>query len=231
MTHTQTSFNGFSPVLFQFLVDLKNNNSKDWFLSNKSIYENEVKNKTKEFVEVMSHIFASLNMPYISDVKSSLFRIYRDIRFSKNKDPYKTNIGIFFPYQISSIIAGKPVELPGLYVHFEPGDCFIAGGLHMPTPEQLKRIRLNISINYEELYEIMNASGFSKEFASFFEEEKLKRVPAGYPKDHPAAELLKMKSFTVYTPISQELAYSDELINSIVKKAKVIEPFLKFLTI
>lgn len=226
----KTSFSGFTPGLFKFLRDLKINNNKEWFLANKSKYETEIKNKTKEFVDVMAIIFSSLNLPYISNIKSSLFRIHRDIRFSKNKNPYKTNVGIFFPYQYETSKKGKLVELPGLYIHFEPNDCFLAGGLHSPTSEQLKRIRENISINYEDFNGIINSSGFIKEFDSFLQDSKLKRVPAGYPKDHPAAEMLKLKSFTVYNAVPQKLAYSEDLINIVAKKAKVIEPFLQFLS-
>ena len=221
-------FEGFSPKTIKFLKDLKANNNRDWFMANKQIYEEEIKQRTQSLVNEMAMAFASEDLPYLADIKKSLFRIYRDVRFSKNKEPYKTNAGVYFPYKAGET-GHKPGDGGGLYLHIEPGDCFIAAGRHMPSSEHLKGIRKKIDTDWKELEKIMKSKKLLNEFPDVFESEKLKRMPRGYSEDHPAAELLKLKGYTVYTSIPQKDLNNRKLINMLVKKAKTVVPFLEFL--
>lgn len=220
-------FWGFSKDIYSFFSELKKNNNKDWFYKNKTFYEKEIKEVSRQLVQEMSHRFAALGLPFIADQKVSLFRINRDIRFSPNKDPYKTNLGIYFPY-ISK--AGKRLpESPGLYYHFEPNESFIGGGIHMPTSQTLRSLRIKIANDWEKLLDIINDANFKIEFPNEFFGEKLKRVPRGFDLNHPAAEILKLKEFTVWVDIDHNISYTPNLADILERKAYVIAPFLEFL--
>jgi len=221
-------FDGYSPKAISFLKDLKQNNNRDWFMENKPVYDVELKLKSHSLVIEMASAFASEDLPYLADIKKSLFRINRDIRFSKNKEPYKTNTGVFFPYKAHES-GHKPVESAGLYLHIEPGECFIAAGMHMPMPEQLKGIRNKIDTDWQQLDEIMKSKKLLNDFPKVFESEKLKRIPRGFPEEHPAADLLKLKGFTVYADLPQKEIYKRDLIGILLNKAIVVIPFLEFL--
>ena len=146
-------FDGYTPDVKEFFRNLKNNNTKSWFDDHREFYINNIREVTKTLVNDMGMRFARLGLPYIADPKRSLFRINRDIRFSNNKDPYKTNLGVFFPFSLSPTVQ-KPVHAMGLYFHFEDSETFIAGGIHSPMPSDLKAIRKRISQDWEELIKI-----------------------------------------------------------------------------
>jgi uncharacterized protein (TIGR02453 family) len=221
-------FEGFSPEVISFLKDLKNNNNRDWFNAKKSFYLNEIKEKSLALINEMQYVFAAEDLPFDADLKKSLFRIYRDIRFSKDKSPYKTHIGMFFPYKAGASKL-KPVEATGIYLHIEPGQCFIAGGLHRPLPPQLKMIRNRIAGDYEELNSIINDKNFKAEFEIIFNDESLKRIPQGFPKEHPAAELLKLKGYSALNIIPCDIIGNRMLIAVLVQKAKAMLPLLEYL--
>lgn len=187
-----------------------------------------MKKPLREFVHNMADRFAEENMPFVSDVKKSLFRINRDIRFSANKDPYKTNTGIHFHYTLRQT-KGKPTEVVGLYFHIEPGDCFIAGGIHMPPSSALKPLREKLMDEHEIFEKIIGNKLFKKEFPRILEGDTLKTAPRGFPKDHPSIEFLRMKEFTVFSNEKIDLAFSDKLEDTLIRKAKIITPFLEFL--
>jgi uncharacterized protein (TIGR02453 family) len=175
----------------QFLDDLKANNNRDWFLENKKRYDSFKKDYQQlvaDFLDAMKPLDPSLEM---LEVKNCTFRINRDIRFSKDKSPYKAHLGVW----LSSVVKG--LNRSGYYVHIEKGASFIAGGLYAPEPEDLKKMRKEIAYFYEDLEEILNEENFKREFQDFDRNEKntLKNPPRGYEKDHPAIELLKLKSF------------------------------------
>jgi uncharacterized protein (TIGR02453 family) len=175
----------------QFLDDLKANNNRDWFLENKKRYDafkKDYQQLVADFLDAMKPLDPSLEM---LEVKNCTFRINRDIRFSKDKSPYKAHLGVW----LSSGVKG--LNRSGYYVHIEKGASFIAGGLYAPEPEDLKKMRKEIAYFYEDLEEILNEENFTKEFQDFDRNEKntLKNPPRGYEKDHPAIELLKLKSF------------------------------------
>ncbi len=228
MNDVSVLFEGFSPLTIDFLIDLKNNNNRDWFNANKDIYLNELKGKALTLINEMQYAFLSDGLPFNADMKKSLFRIYRDIRFSKDKTPYKTHLGIFFPYKADST-QHKPIEATGLYLHIEPNMCFIAGGLHRPQPAQLKNIRNSINGNYQQFKNIINDKFFTNEFTKILNDESLKRVPRGFPKEHPAADLLKLKGYSLIYSFPCDIIFSRSLISLIIKKAKAMSPFLEFL--
>jgi uncharacterized protein (TIGR02453 family) len=222
------AFNGFSEEVPKFFLELKDNNNKEWFAEHKQFYEKMVKDTAKLFIAAMGERFAKLGLPFIADPKKSIFRINRDIRFSTNKDPYKTNLGIIFPYTFSQ--ANKmPVQSVGLYYHLEHDGSFIAGGIHMPETQVLRAIRSKIAADWEEFNKIVNDKKIKQEFENGFYGESLKRMPQGYPVDHPAGDFLKLKEYTVFSNIPFELSYSGKLLDIIEKKAIAAVPLFDFL--
>ncbi|TAL67126.1 MAG: DUF2461 domain-containing protein [Bacteroidetes bacterium] len=224
----KSNFKGFTQEVRKFYQELEKNNNKDWFQQNKLRFEEIVREPAKEFVYEMGLRFARIGLPYYADPKKSLFRINRDIRFSANKDPYKTNFGVLFPYKFINQSA-KAVEVPGLYFHIDAKETFIAGGLHMPSGEKLKELRELIAGDWKELFKIVNNKKFKEEFPIIFEDDKLKNMPRGYEPEHPAGEWLKMKGYTVGCNIEFKEVYGPKLADLLEKKGKVIAPFLEFL--
>lgn len=221
-------FTGYSPKVKTFFNDLSQNNNKEWFDKHRKFYEDQVRDTTKALVADMSIEFADAGIPLIGDPKRSVFRINRDIRFSPNKDPYKTNLGAFFPYKPDQ--AGKkPIFAVGFYFHIDLNETFAAGGLHSPESAQMKAIRERISQDYDLLEDMINTDIFKSNFPEGLTGEKLKTMPRGFDKDHPAAEYLKMKQFTVWCKFGYDLVQSEKLKHYLVEKAAAMMPLLEFL--
>lgn len=182
----------------KFLKELKKNNNREWFAENKHRYDSAKADVVKFVADILNNI--SKSIPELQDLKAEkcIMRIYRDVRFSKNKEPYKLNFGIYFPTK------EKSVHAPGYYLHIQPGESFVGGGFWMPPADALKKIRQEIDYNAEELNAIITSKSFKKYFDGLSEEDKLQTAPKGYPKDHPQLELLKLKSFTVFHAIADE---------------------------
>jgi uncharacterized protein (TIGR02453 family) len=155
--------------------------------------------------------------------KKCVFRINRDVRFSKNKDPYKTNMGSFYSK------GGKAVECAGYYFHLEPGACFIGGGYWMPQGPVLKNIRSEIDYNLDEFNSIMQEKSMKKYFGALSQEARLSRPPQGYEADNPAIEYLKLKSFVVTAPLPDLLLTDSNLVNIVVDHFKAMKPLVHFL--
>ena len=212
-----------SKDLLQFLSDLKKNNNTEWFHANKPRYQ-QVR---KEFEQFIAHIIADIAL-FDSSVKNlepkhCIFRINRDIRFSNDKSPYKTNFGGFI------VPGGKNAGYAGYYIHIEPGNCFLAGGIYMPPPEQLKAVRTEIYENTEEFKKILNSKEFTKHFKEISDEGKLKTAPKGFPKDFEDVDLLKHKHYTVLKTIKDDLVGSDKYIQEIRETFKALYPFNQFI--
>ena len=155
--------------------------------------------------------------------KQCVFRINRDVRFSRDKSPYKTNVGIFLAPE------GKNSGLAGYYLHIEPEDqSFIAGGIYQPTSDVLKKIRQEIDYQTDELLEIIYAPHFKKLFGDL-QGEKLKRTPQGYDATHPQAELLKMKSYLAMHPMTDNVVTHQDFLSQVLAAFQVMVPFNKFL--
>ena len=207
-----------------FLKELAKNNNKTWFDANRDKYEAA----KADFEIVVTDIIKGLAKtdPDFAELraKDCIFRIFRDVRFGKDKTPYKPNFGAAFSK------TGRKGSGAGYYLHIEPGGkCFIGGGLWMPEPENLKRIRQEIDYNFKEFSGILNDKKFKKVFSEI-EGEKLKKVPAGYNEDNPAIEYLKMKSFTAgHKGISDDDLVSKTMVKNVVDVFNTMKPFLDFL--
>jgi uncharacterized protein (TIGR02453 family) len=208
-----------------FLKDLAENNNKPWFDENRDKYL-EAKKEIESFTIKLIQEFGETE-PSIANLeaKECLFRINRDVRFSKDKSPYKTNFGI------SINPGGKKSELAGYYIHIEPAKSFVGGGLWMPMPEQLGKIRQEIDYNLEQFEELIKAPTFKKQYGTLNsgKEISLVRVPKGYEADSPAAEYLKLKSFTATKPLPDDTIASKEFIEHCTTAFKALKPLIGFL--
>jgi len=208
-----------------FLKALKKNNNKDWFDKNKEKYL-AAKQNIDEMAEALSKSFSSFDKKLVGlKAKDCVFRIYRDVRFSKNKTPYKTNMGC----AISP--GGRKAEEAGFYIHIEPGKSFLAGGRWMPPADHLKKIRQEIDYNGKKFHKILSDKNFKKYFGELddSDEYKLSRPPKGYDKNHPDIELLKLNSFIVWHEYNEKEITSKNFLKEITKGAKMMQPFLDFL--
>jgi len=178
-------------LIFKFLKGVTKNNNREWFEKNKPVYL-EAKSSFEDFLEAFHKELIKIDESLGSlNPRKMGFRIYRDVRFSKDKRPYKTNMGAgFSPH-------GKMEQEPGYYIHIEPGKCFVAGGIYMPNAENLAKIRQEIDYNATKFLKILNGKEFKKYFDGLSDWDRVKTAPKGYPKDHPHIDLLKNKSFTV----------------------------------
>lgn len=233
MSHISTfglyMFQGFPQSGFQFLKQLKENNTKDWFEERRELYEQSLRNPAKALIQQMDESFLREGLPFEASLKKSLFRIHRDTRFSKDKSPYKTNIGITFPVIRDGMSKVTKTEIPGIYLHIEPKTCFIAGGLYMPDAKQLKSLRTRIEQDWSLLDELNVDSGFLKEFPEGMQGAKVKTMPRGYDPEHPGKEWLRMKQFIVMHMIPEKITQSDALMDMLLNKAHAIAPLMKFL--
>lgn len=208
-----------------FLKKLKKNNNRDWFEKNRSDFEAakaEITALTEGFIQDFSK-----TDPGIAGLtaKDCMFRIYRDVRFSKNKLPYKTNLGAYFSP------GGKKSTLAGYYLHIEPGGSFIAGGMWMPQAEALRRIRQEIDYNGEELKKVLSNKAFKACFGGMDKEHQLKNNPKGYSKDHPDIELLKHTSFICWHSFTDEEVLSKSFMKKLTRSAELLIPFNRFLNV
>lgn len=209
----------------QFLDDLKANNNREWFLDNKKRYEifkKDYHQLVGDFLDVMKPLDPSLEM---LEVKNCTFRINRDIRFSKDKSPYKAHLGVW----LSSGAKGK--NRSGYYVHIEKDKCFIAGGFYCPEAEDLKKVRKEIAFFYEDLEAILKEKNFKKEFGDFDRNESsvLKNPPRGYEKDHPAIEYLKLKSFEASQKFDISEVLKKDFVETMSKKLIALKPLNDFI--
>lgn len=209
----------------QFLDDLKANNNRDWFLDNKKRYEvfkKDYQQLVADFLDAMKPLDPTLEM---LEVKNCTFRINRDIRFSKDKSPYKDHVGIW----MSS--GAKGMNRSGYYVHIARAGSFIAGGFYCPEAEDLKKVRKEIAFFHDDLEEIMHDKNFQKEFGDFDRNENnlLKNPPRGYEKDHPAIEFLKLKSFETSQKFNIEEVLKKDFVSKMTQKLIVLKPLNDFI--
>lgn len=209
--------------ILKFLKSLSRNNNRDWFEKNKPKYL-EAKGYFEEFVTALLKEMVEFDRSLATlDPKKLIFRIYRDVRFSKDKRPYKTNFGV----SISS--AGKGVGRAGYYLQIEPGNSFLGGGLFMPDAEKLAKVRQEIDYNGEKLEAIMKDKKFKKYYAKFWDEDMLKTAPKGYPKDHPRIDWLKLKSFVVIYDLTDKQITDKKLLKTTIDAFKALKPLNDFL--
>lgn len=207
----------------KFLEQLSANNSKEWMDANRNWYL-EVK---EGFLETVTDLLEELSKmdPRLSVLKPKqcIFRQNRDIRFSANKDPYKTNMGAYFSP------GGKKSPFPSYYLHIQPGECFLGGGIWMPSSDVLKKIRQEIDYSGAELTKIIEEKSFKDTFGPI-RGEKLKTSPRDYPSDHPHVDFLRMKSFVVSKPLADKDVLSEKLVDICMEGYKKMERFNQFLS-
>ncbi len=208
----------------QFLKRLKKNNNKDWFEKNRPLYLDA---KT-DFEQLSSAVIKKFGVVDQSiahlEPKDCMFRINRDVRFSKNKSPYKTNISIYLSK------GGKKSAYAGYYFHCEPGNSFVAGGIWMPEAQELKKIRQEIDYNLENFKGILHTKKFRSAFQSLDQSKEniLSRPPKGYDQENPAIEYLKFKSFIATTAINDTELTSRNLVNKLTSHFEVLKPLVDF---
>jgi uncharacterized protein (TIGR02453 family) len=211
--------------MLSFLRKLQKNNNKPWFDANRNAYL-EAKEQMEELVDSLIAEFGKHD-PAIAHLtaKECMFRINRDVRFSKDKSPYKTNFGALI------CAGGKKSPLAGYYVHIEPGSGFTGGGLWMPMPPALAKVRQEIDYNFDEFKGILNASAFKKQYGDLYkgEDVSLSRVPKGYEADNPAAAYLKLKSIVAMRPLTDVEINSKDLKKICIQSFKALKPMVDFL--
>lgn len=209
---------------FQFLRDISANNNREWFQANKGTYEDARQNVLEFTSEVLKGLVKidPLIGPEI-EAKNCVLRIYRDIRFSKDKTPYKTNFGI----GISP--TAKNFKGPGYYLHLEPEKSFVTGGCWMPDADTLKAIRQEIDYNSADFRAILEEPAFKTYFGELDQEDKLKTSPKGYPADHPDIQVLKLKSFTASSRLHEKDLLTGQAVKLVLARMQSLIPFMEFL--
>jgi uncharacterized protein (TIGR02453 family) len=209
----------------KFLKDLKKNNNKPWFDANRTKYEDA----KKDFGELIQSVIDkhSKKDSSIKELKAKdcMFRINRDIRFSKDKTPYKTNMGA------SINRGGKKSVFAGYYFHCEPGESFVGGGLWVPMPPDLKKVRQEIDYNLDEFKKIISAKKFKLVYGDLYkgEDASLVNVPQGFEKDNPAADYLKLKSFLAMKSLTESDLTSKDLVKIVTDAFDALQPLLVFI--
>ena len=212
-----------TPETLQFLVTLKQNNHRDWFHAHKPDYE-KARQNFEDFAHILLDNLKSFDETLQNiEIKQCLFRIYRDVRFSPNKEPYKTHFGAYFAKN-----GGKNSHFAGYYFHLDPDESFFGGGIYMPLPEYLKMIRKEIYYQIDEFKAIIDALAFKKYYSGIDPIEKLKKAPADFPKDFPEIELLKNKHFFASHYYKPQEAMEEDFVNDVIQGLKVVKPLVDF---
>jgi uncharacterized protein (TIGR02453 family) len=213
------------------LRDLARNNEKAWFEAHRDVYEQQVRDPMRRLVEALDARLGSIAPEIVGDPKRSMFRIHRDVRFSKNKSPYKTNAGVWLYHRDAGRKVGTDGEGggAGFYFHIDPTTCFMAGGMWMPARPALQRIREAIAAQPAALARLTSALGFRRRFDGLSEEAKLHRVPRDFAPDHPAAEWLKLQSFTARAGIDARVVTSPRLVDHLCRDIALLVPLVRWL--
>lgn len=208
--------------ILEFLKDLRENNDREWFTRNRARYDEAQKlfeNFVNQLIPEIRSFDASIDM---ITAKDCIFRIYRDVRFSANKAPYKTNFGAYIAR------GGKKSTWAGYYIHFEPGTSMLGGGMYMPPADQLKKARQEVYFNSTELRRIMADDSFTAYFDGLDDEFRLSRPPKEYDPRFADIDLLKYKSYIVGQMVTDELASSDEFLYHTIGAFRAMFPFNAF---
>lgn len=217
-------FQGFPKEGINFFKKLKRNNNRDWFEKHKSEFESYAKTPIQSYITALQTHFARFAPEFDLNPKRSIFRIYRDIRFSPDKTPYKTHIAAHF------VLRGRPKGFvgSGYYLEIGPDELYVGGGIYIPDSEQLKKIRKAIAVRGEEFLSIVESRRFRKLFAPF-EWKKLQRIPKGYEENHPMAEWLKYKQFFVGVSLPESKCYSASFVKETAKICEELTPLVRFI--
>jgi len=220
---TLPPFDGFPKDALRFLRELKKNNEREWFNANKQRYEQNLKEPMQMLLSSLSVRMKDVHPDIVVEPKKSMYRIYRDVRFSKDKSPYKTWIAAAFTY------AGYDRKHDAaFYFHITPEEVGIGGGLYAPQGPTLKKLRASIADDAEPLRAILREKKFRKHFGEMVGEE-LVRVPQGYEKDHPEAELLRKKQFLCWKTLPPARVTGAAFLDDLVETFDAMAPFIRYL--
>ncbi len=216
-------FPGFPPEAREFLRDLRSNNKREWFQARKAEYERHVRGPLLHLVGELGVSLAEHSPGYLCNARRSVYRIYRDIRFSKDKSPYKTHAAAVFPPVGLGRHAGA-----GFYFHFSADELLVGGGVYAPDSAGLRRIREQIAENPSRLRAVLAEDAFRRAFGGL-EGQKLKRTPRGFPRDHPAADLLVHKQFLAGATLPPAEIEKPSIAGLIDRHFRAIAPLLEYL--
>ena len=220
-----TEFRGFGPALAGFLQDLRSNNERSWFTANRERYEETVREPARAFIRAMAPALAAISPHFRADDRKtggSLMRIHRDTRFSRDRTPYKTNVGIQFRHAL-----GRDVHAPGFYVHFEPGNAFLGAGVWRPDSSALFMIRARIDEEPDAWREVRDGEALRASFQ--LGGESLKTMPRGFPKDHALAADLRRKDFLALHEFPWQEALGPKFPDLVAARMRDAGGFMRFL--
>lgn len=225
------SSSGFSPAAHRFFRSLARHNERPWFEAHRAEYEARVREPMRALVEEVDVRLARVAPELTGDPRRSLFRIHRDVRFSKDKAPYKTNAGCWFFHQDAGRGVGQDAESggAGVYFHLDGAGCFVAGGIWMPPRPALNRLRDALTDDARSFTAIVEASRFRRRFGALDEASMLTRLPRGFSPGHPAERWLRYQSFTVSRALPSRVTASPRLAAAVVAEVRVMLPFLRWL--
>ena len=231
-----TAFRGFSLDAIQFLVDLAENNSRDWFQPRKGDYERLLKQPMEQLCVALEQHFRRRDIPLHADPARSPFRIYRDVRFAKDKSPYKTAAAASFSWAGDGVDAvtgrshSESVHSSGGYFHLQPGEIYVGGGVWHPDKTWLDAFRRRVVDDLDSFQDVVGRPAFVDAFGGVGDDgDSLKRVPPGYPADHPAADLLRKKNVTFGRRLSDAEALSPDLPVTLADAFATATPLLRYL--
>ena len=207
----------FTPATLKFLRELRENNDREWFAENKTRYERDVRDPAMRFIADFAPRLERIAPHLVADPRKSMFRIYRDTRFSHDKSPFKTHVGIHFFHEKSKAAA----SVPGFYLHIQPGESFAAAGIWHPDPASLAKVRGAIAAKSPDWIRI-------KKSKLPIEGRTLKRPPRGFPADHPLLDDLKRTDFVTSLRLSDADLTSSAFIASFTKSCRKMEPLVEF---
>lgn len=219
----KSDFAGFPEDGFKFLKSLKRNNRREWFQARKEIYQEQVRAPMAQLVDALNRQLASFAPAYINPPEKAIYRVYRDTRFSNDKTPYKTHIAAIFPHRGMEKHVGG-----GLYISVSPWEVEVAGGVYMPGPEQLNLIRYYLAGHAEEFRKIASNRSLVRLLGPVIGEQ-LARVPKGFEKNHPAADLVRYKQIYVDASMDPALALDSNLLPELAARFKAMLPLVEFL--
>jgi uncharacterized protein (TIGR02453 family) len=216
-------FPGFPEDALRFLQELKESNTREWFTQHKPRYEASVKTPMLSLLAVLAERMKEIDEEIELDAKTSMYRIYRDVRFSADKSPYKTHTAAAF-----TLRGYNRKTDAAFYFHITPGEIGIGGGLYAPSGEQLKKLRSAIAENADDLHAILSTKEIKGLFGGLTG-DSLKRIPRGFDSEHPEAELLMRKQFLLWTTVPEQVIFRQSFTDTLVKHFSAMTPFIRYL--
>lgn len=229
-TRTPERFASIRPAAIRFLAQLKRHNTRPWFEANRARYDAEIRDPLKALVEEVDVQLARIAPEITGDPRRSIFRIHRDVRFSRDKSPYKTHAACWFYHQDAGRgVGGEAQGGAGFYFHFSPTEAFLGGGIWMPPRDSLARLRQALVDDMESFEAIVLGRRFRRRFGGLDDEARLKRMPRGFAEDHPAAPWLRYQSFTVGRMLGRKELHAPALPRTLAREFEALTPFVRWL--